>query len=227
MVEEQNNEEQPTESSEEANKRKAESITSANNKHLELLRAQYPKGEITQLQADGESFTALWRKDRSGDALGAVLLIPAVGQTANWPNTIDVLRNELPLTGWSTLSIDLKVLDWQKKTDSTENVRQADESNLARIRAAVDFLHSEGQYNIVLAGYGQSADRVIAYTKLDDASGMQKNVPSTKSTKKKRPVRALILIGGTSYSGGKLSPSLESYPFNDMPVLDIIFGAAS
>lgn len=201
-------------------------IERAAKQRIEHLRAQYPPEQIRQLEAEGEQFTALWRKDRSGAALGAVLLVPAVGQTANWPNTIDVLRNELSVNGWSTLSIDLKIPHWKHKSSkSGTETETLDTHNLARISAAIEFLHSEGQYNIVLAGYGESAERILNYSGESGATGMRKTVPSSTSAKRKRPVRALILISAIGRGETKLSPMIETYPHKDMPFLDITFGA--
>jgi hypothetical protein len=200
---------------------KKKSLKHAADKRLELLRKQYPARELVELSANDETFSALWRKDRSGDALGAVLLVPALGQTANWPNTIDVLRNELPQTGWSTLSIDLKAHSWDENIETTQEMST---DNKARIRSAVEFLHEKGQFNIVLAGYGESANRILDYSGQGE-TGMKKNVPSSRSTQKKRPIRALIMIAGSGYQAMKLSPALESYVYQDMPILDVVFGS--
>ncbi len=209
------------------------------SRNIALLKSQYPPRDVRKLNADGKAFTALWRKDQSGEAFGAVLIVPANGQTANWPHTIDVLRNDLPKNGWSTLAIDIKHLATpnipkrQSEQTTTENAetkleienRQqliAVDDNRARIKAAIEFLNSEGQFNIILAGYGNSADRVLDFA----ASGMKMTAdkPVAAAVKMKNPVRALILINAKSVYDGALTPQLSTFPFKDIPIQDIIFG---
>jgi len=196
-----------------------------------LLKSQYPADDLQELSANGESFNALWRKDQSGDAFGAVLLVPADGQTANWPHTIDVLRTELPRTGWGTLSIDIK----QRKRDKVPSRPNSAEpqapstnppsdtggpdDNHARIEAAIEFLHSEGQYNIILAGYGNSAHRIVEYT-----ASQQNPQNRTTGASLSPATRAIIVINGKSYGGGSLAPALSSINNRSMPIQDIVFG---
>lgn len=74
---------------------------------IKQLKASYKANELNTLQAEGESFHALWRKDSTGQAYGAVLLVPTDGQTPNWPYTIEPLRTHLSTSGWATLSIEI------------------------------------------------------------------------------------------------------------------------
>lgn len=193
---------------------------------LAQLQAAYPPEDLMELEANGAKFTSLWKKDQSGEALGAVLILPSDGQTANWPNTIDVIRNELPQDGWSTLSIDIEN-EIASNSNATKQAADSEinpDANTARIEAAIAFLHGQGQYNIVLAGYGHSARRILNYASRSDAPGMNRNLKSTQGTKLKRPVRALILISPLSLEGERLSSKLGKFPYKDMPILDIIFG---
>ena len=193
------------------------------------LKAQYPEEDLISLSANGTEFSALWKKDQSGDALGAVLIVPSEGQTANWPNTIDVLRTELPQDGWNTLSIDIENTKQKAKISATpegnESVSSTKNPNLARVEAAIAFLHEQGQYNIVLTGYGASTSLIVDYASQTDALGMNKTVKSAQTTNLKRPVRALILISALNYDGERLSKKIQRFPYKDMPILDIIFGS--
>ncbi len=198
------------------------------------LKSQYPKEDYLSLQANNEPFTALWKKDQSGEALGAVLIVPSDGQTANWPNTIDVLRNELPQDGWSTLSIDIEsrrsTLPSKSRNSASPETKKTedttkDDINIARIESAISFLHEQGQYNIVLAGYGYSTSRILNYASRKDALGMNRTIKSRQRANLKRPVRALILISPFSYGGERLSTQLNQFPYKNMPILDIIFGS--
>lgn len=205
------------------------------DRQAELLRAQYPKEDLRKLMADGVSFSALWRKDRSGEAYGALLIVPADGQTANWPDTIDILRNDLPQNGWSTLSIDIisgknKPIPPRSDTNKSESndeaiarlqansARKDLSDNHARILAAVDFLHNEGQYNIILMGYGNSAERVI-----DFASSKNKPARTSKNNKVNQILRALMIVNGRGIDGNHLSPSIGQLNEGEMPILDVVF----
>lgn len=224
------------ESTESAPSDKANTKTAPDTQALRIaqLKAQYPKEDLINLEAQGKSFSALWKKDQSGEALGAILILPSEGQTANWPNTIDVLRKELPQDGWSTLSIDIEG-QRQKSTLNTKTAAEknveasattdSNTSNMARMEAAIGFLHQQGQYNIVLVGYGGSTHLVLDYASRADALGMNRSIKSSQSTGLKRPVRALILISPFSYDGERLSKKLSHFPYKDMPILDIIFGS--
>jgi hypothetical protein len=190
-----------------------------------LLREQYPQEDLRKLDSDtGESFNALWRKDQTGDAFGAVLIVPDNGQTANWPHTIDVLRLDLPNHGWSTLSIDLVE---KKPRVFSKNREQADtnddaiyQNNLARMQAALTFLNSEGQYNIVAVGYGESAVRLIDF--MTTLSPSSPAMPG--NSKKTGPVRALVLINARNTIDDIQDTAFDKLVWRDVPVLDVFFG---
>ncbi len=196
-----------------------------------LLTEQYPPQHIRHLDAGGDAFTALWRKDQSGDAFGAVLLVPGDGQTANWPHTIDVLRNDLPQNGWSTLAIDIQplptppasALTGESSPDLNGRLAKNLEQNIARIQAAIRFLNEQGQFNIIVVGYGRSAYRVMEFAQ-DDAGAAPPSSANTQTFKMTHPVRALILINPKHLDGSTLAYEYGDFRFKAVPVLDIIFG---
>lgn len=221
-------------------------------KKRELLKSQYPPNDLRILNAGSEEFTALWRKDQSGDAFGAVLIIPGDGQTANWPNTIDALRRDLPDNGWGTLSIDLKDRPRKsipKRETANTNAEAGSETsegavatiessssldqkklaeieslNIQRIQAAVNFLNSEGQYNIILIGYGSSAVRVIDYVSTLTSAKTNNAVAKNAKVKIDRPVRALVLINARNTMPEDEVSEFERLIWRDIPVLDVFFG---
>jgi hypothetical protein len=71
-----------------------------------LLRQQMPQQSL-ELQAAGETFTALWQPDTSGKTLGVVLMLHDASQTPDWPSHLQNLRAHLSQQGWSTLAISL------------------------------------------------------------------------------------------------------------------------
>lgn len=71
------------------------------------LERQLPQGEQQQLQAGDETFLALWKPANVGEPNGVVILIPASGESADWPQAIGPLRAKFPDAGWSSLSLTL------------------------------------------------------------------------------------------------------------------------
>ena len=56
--------------------------------------------------ADGK-FLSLYEPEWNNNPFGAVLILHAEGQHADWPTTIEIIRSSLPQYGWSTLSTSL------------------------------------------------------------------------------------------------------------------------
>jgi hypothetical protein len=71
------------------------------------LERQLPKGEQQILQADQESFLALWKPANAPEAKGVVILLPGADESADWPQAVKPLRLKLPDVGWSSLSLSL------------------------------------------------------------------------------------------------------------------------
>lgn len=71
------------------------------------LQRQLPAAEQQQLQAADETFLTLWKPANVAEASGVVILVPASGESADWPQAIGPLRNKLPDAGWSSLSLTL------------------------------------------------------------------------------------------------------------------------
>lgn len=71
------------------------------------LERQLPQDEQQQLKAGDETFLALWKPANVGEPTGVVILLPASGESADWPQAIGPLRSKLPDAGWSSLSLTL------------------------------------------------------------------------------------------------------------------------
>lgn len=71
------------------------------------LERQLPKNEQQMLQADQETFLALWKPANAPEAKGLIILVPGADESADWPQVIQPLRLKLPDIGWSTLSLTL------------------------------------------------------------------------------------------------------------------------
>lgn len=86
-------------------------VPDSEQRAMELLAAKASPESVVWLQALDEKFLALYEPDISGSPQGAVLILHAEGQHANWPNTIEVMRTTLPEYGWATLATTLPAPD--------------------------------------------------------------------------------------------------------------------
>ena len=73
----------------------------------QALAQQLPAEQQKQLHAGDESFLALFQPSIPAKARGILILVPGDGESADWPNVVAPLRNDLPSYGWDTLSLSL------------------------------------------------------------------------------------------------------------------------
>ena len=71
------------------------------------LQDRTPPEQLLTLQAGTDSFQARFIADLSGLPRGAVIVLHNSGQHPSWPFTVAALLDDLPLHGWSVLSIEL------------------------------------------------------------------------------------------------------------------------
>lgn len=71
------------------------------------LSEQLPVAQQQQLGADDDRFLALWRAANTPSPKGAVVILPAAGQSADDPRLAGPLRASLPDIGWHSLSLTL------------------------------------------------------------------------------------------------------------------------
>ncbi|WP_028695746.1 alpha/beta hydrolase family protein [Pseudomonas cremoricolorata] len=71
------------------------------------LQRRVPKEQQRSLEANGESFLALWKPANDTDPHGAVIIVPGAGENADWPIGVGPLRQKLPDAGWHSLSVTL------------------------------------------------------------------------------------------------------------------------
>jgi pimeloyl-ACP methyl ester carboxylesterase len=131
-------------------------------------------GEPIWLQASGQKFLSIYTQTEQQKSLGTAILLHDQGGFADQKPVIHMLRTQLPQHQWSTLSLQLPVLE--------EGAPDADyftveDLALARIQAAVTFLKKSNINNIVLLGYGLGASFALSHV-----------------ASKPGPVKALVLI---------------------------------
>lgn len=73
----------------------------------QTLEQRLDKREQQMLQAQDESFLALWLPANVGDPSGAVILLPGDVENADGAAAIGPLRRKLPDAGWHSLSLTL------------------------------------------------------------------------------------------------------------------------
>lgn len=90
-----------------------------------------------------------------------------------------------------------------------------EEIALSRVQETINFLHSKGQYNIVLMGNGVGAARATCFiNQLDNASG----------NKQTRMIRALVLINARNQISGSDRQLPQCLINPEIPVLDVYTG---
>jgi len=157
-------------------------------------------GDVEMLTAEGHEFLSI--HTQSENARGAVLILHGRGFHPDWIDVVNPLRTGLIERDWSTLSIQLPVLEKSAKYYDYLNV--FDEA-IPRIDAAIDFLMEQGYPRIILLAHSCGAHMAMRYIR----------------AKGEHRFNALIGIGmgATDYQ----QPMLESFPLNTMrkPILDV------
>lgn len=73
----------------------------------QLLAGQLPDAEASWLQAEGGEFLVVERRPVDLTEKGTLVLVPAWGQHADWPDVIAAVARALPAHGWRTVVVDL------------------------------------------------------------------------------------------------------------------------
>lgn len=132
----------------------AEPLAAARQDHLDDLARHHRNalnGEtVLEIDAGEDTFLALSLRQRTGTPQGGILILHDQGHNPDWPERLRQARLFLPDVGWDTLSIALPMPYDQ---DADRVARQT----LGRITAGLRRLNQQGQFNIVLLGYGDGA----------------------------------------------------------------------
>ncbi len=86
---------------------------------------------------------------------------------------------------------------------------------LARLQASIDFLHQQGQFNIVLLGHGIGAARAACFVN---------QLPLANPNAQSRPIRALVLVNPRNHIEGSDINLPECLRDPQLPVLDVYHG---
>jgi len=107
-------------------------------------------GEAEMLDADGQEFLAIYTEATGEAPQGGIILVHGIGVHPDWPDVINPLREQLPEHGWSTLSLQMPVLEADAGvTDYYPIFSEVP----PRIDAGIRFLQSQGIDNIVIVAH--------------------------------------------------------------------------
>ena len=215
----------------------------SSHSQMQLLADAMPESAVNWVETDAEPFFALWYRDRSGDAKGAILILHAEGESPAWPQTTNPLHNTLPDYGWATMAlhlsdpekavipkrtinkpIDENTEDEPPDTGNTETPKEESHSDKQteaiatnRLNYALKFLHNKGQYNIVIMGSGAGAIRAHRFLK----EITPKITDEALKDRFEKPIRALILYNARNRLPQQENEYREWFADPDIPVLDI------
>ena len=117
-------------------------------------------GDVEWLTADGREFLSFFFE--AEDPAGAILLLHGRGFHPDWQDTIHPLRVGLVEHGWSTLSLQMPVLDKEAKYYDYVPIFPA---ALPRIEAGIKFLQDQNYNNIVVVAHSCSVHMAMAWFK--------------------------------------------------------------
>ncbi|MDY6980126.1 MAG: DUF3530 family protein [Pseudomonadota bacterium] len=111
-------------------------------------------GEALWLEPGDEQVLALVTEQTTEEAKGGAIVVHGIGAHPNWPEVIHPLRSRLPDHGWTTLSIQMPILENQADARDYEPLF---EEVTPRFNAAIDHLRERGIENIVILAHSMGA----------------------------------------------------------------------
>ena len=157
-------------------------------------------GDPLYLEAKKHKFLTIHTE--TANAPAAVILVHGIGVHPDW-GLISVLRSRLAEAGYTTLSIQMPVLNVDAQSESYAPT--FDEAG-ARLQAAVNFLRGKGHKKIAIVSHSLGSRMTNHYLVRNTDAG----------------VAAWVTVGitGDFEQGGKLRlPILDLYGENDLPAV--------
>lgn len=163
-------------------------------------------GDAQWLKAGKNKILSIYTENTTEKTMGAAIILHGTGVHPNWDQVVRPLRSQLPDFGWSTLSLQMPVLNNEASYDDYIPLFK---EVAPRINAAVRFLKSKGIKNIVIIGHSLGSAMAAYY---------MANKPDSA-------IRAFVAVGasGNMYAKNKVN-YLKSLKTIKVPVLDI-FGS--
>jgi pimeloyl-ACP methyl ester carboxylesterase len=102
-------------------------------------------------EPDGHKFLAIYAK--AANPKGAVVTVHGIGVHPDW-GLINVLRSTLPDAGYTTLSVQMPILEVDAKPEAYDPTFP---EAAARLAAAVAFLHKEGYARVAIVSHSMGS----------------------------------------------------------------------
>ena len=163
-------------------------------------------GDAEWLKVGKNKILAIYTENTTEKAIGGAIILHGSGVHPNWDQVVRPLRSQLPDYGWSTLSLQLPVLD--NEADYKDYIPLFKEV-APRIKAGVAFLKAKGIRNIVIVAHSLGSSMAAYYM----------------ANKPDAAIRAFVAVGvsGNMHKKDKVG-YLTSLKTIKVPVLDI-FGS--
>jgi len=164
-------------------------------------------GDPEWLKVGKTKIFSIYTESTTEKTIGGAIILHGSGVHPNWDQVVRPLRSQLPDYGWSTLSLQLPVLD--NEAGYKDYIPLFNEV-APRINAGVKYLKAKGINNIVIVAHSLGSGMAGYY--------MSKN-PDTA-------IRALVAVGvsGVMYKENDKVGYLAALKNIKVPVLDI-FGS--
>jgi pimeloyl-ACP methyl ester carboxylesterase len=157
-------------------------------------------GEPVWLQAGDTKFLGIYTEAEHPTGRAA-LVIHGIGVHPNWPQVVYPLRTQLPLDGWSTLSLQMPVLSNEAKP--SDYAPLFDEV-APRIDAGVAFLKAHGAKEVVIVAHSLGTDMSTHYLARHPGA-----------------IAAFVGIGMSGGTGDPQTDNVQSLQKIRIPVLDL------
>lgn len=158
-------------------------------------------GEAVWLKVDKEKVLALVAEHSTDKAKGGAIIVHGIGAHPNWPEVIHPLRSQLPDHGWTTLSVQMPILENQAEARDYEPLFA---EVGPRLNAAVRYLKKQGIENIVIICHSMGAAMSSYYL----------------ANNPKHGIRAFVGVGMNQSSSNKMDNATNLRKIN-IPVLDM------
>ena len=160
-------------------------------------------GEPVTLTADGHEFLGIYTPAASEPERGAAIILHGRGMHPDWAQVASPLRVELPVQGWSTLSLQMPVLE---KDASYYDYEEIFPEAIPRITAAIHYLQAQGSKQITLIAHSCGVHMSMAWVEQHGTAGIDAYIG--------------IGMGATDYQ----QPMRKPFPFGQIqvPLLNII-----
>lgn len=160
-------------------------------------------GDSLYLKTGEREFLSIYTPARGVKQKGGIILLHGMGVHPDWSDVISPLRQELPESGWATLSLQMPILPNEAKSE--EYIPLQPEAN-ERISAGILYLQQQGFRNIAIVGHSLGSTMGLNF--------LAAQAPGSEL------VRAYVGIGiSRDTDGSPGAPSLLSSV--NMPILDI------